>query len=103
MIKSFIIWDEISLVSGPLLWTMYSRVPNRRVGWNKRVGGKIAGNLINKLDGIKELVGNCTKAKNELVRNFNNFIALKITLSVHQLLEIELVYRKFLILSQIIY
>ena len=56
----------------------YSRVPNRRVGWNKRVGGKIAGNLINKLDGIKELVGNCTKAKNELVGNFSNFITLKI-------------------------
>ena len=56
----------------------YSRVPNRRVGWNKGVGGKIAGNLINKLDGIKELVGNCTKAKNELVRNFSNFITLKI-------------------------
>ena len=54
--------------------TAYSRVPNRRVGWNKRVGGKIAGNLINKLDGIKELVGNCTKAKNELVRKFSNFI-----------------------------
>ena len=30
----------------------YSRLPNRRVGWNKGVGGKIAGNLINKLDGI---------------------------------------------------
>ena len=59
-------------------WAMYSRVPNRRVGWNKRVGGKIAGNLINKLDGIKELVGNCTKAKNELVRKFSNFITLKI-------------------------
>ena len=57
---------------------VYSRVPNRRVGWNKRVGGKIPGNLINKLDGIKELVGNCTKAKNELVRNFSNFITLKI-------------------------
>ena len=56
----------------------YSRVSNRRVGWNKGVGGKIAGNLINKLDGIKELVGNCTKAKNELVRNFSNFITLKI-------------------------
>ena len=35
----------------------YSRVPNRRVRWNKRVGGKIAGNLINKLDEIKELDG----------------------------------------------
>ena len=81
----------------------YSRVPNRRVGWNKGVGGKIAGNLINKLDGIKELVGNCTKAKNELVRNFSNFIKLKITLTVHQLLEIELVYGKLIIFSQIIY
>ena len=57
---------------------MYSRVPNRRVGWNKGVGGKIAGNLINKLDGIKELVENCTKAKNKLIRNFSNFITLKI-------------------------
>ena len=57
---------------------VYSRVSNRRVGWNKGVGGKIAGNLINKLDGIKELVGNCTKAKNELVRKFSNFITLKI-------------------------
>ena len=56
----------------------YSRVPNRRVGWNKRVRGKIAWNLINKLDGIKELVGNCTKAKNELIRNFSNSITLKI-------------------------
>ena len=56
----------------------YSEVPNRRVGWNKGVGGKIAGNLINKLGGIKELVGNCTKAKNELVRKFSNFITLKI-------------------------
>ena len=46
---------------GSLFSSKYSRVPNRRVGWNKRVGGKIAGNLINKLDGIKELVGNCTK------------------------------------------
>ena len=89
----------------------YSRVPNRRVGWNKRVGGKIAGNLINKLDGIKELVGNCTKAKNELVRKFSNFITLKIenhfnskiTLTVHQLLEIELIYRKLITFSKIIY
>ena len=88
---------------GTLIENGYSRVPNRRVGWNKRVGGKIAGNLINKLDGIKELVGNCTKAKNELVRNFSNFIKLKITLTVHQLLEIELVYRKLIIFSQIIY
>ena len=56
----------------------YSRVSNRRVGGNKGVGGKIAGNLTNKLDGIKELVGNCTKAKNELVRKFSNFITLKI-------------------------
>ena len=62
----------------PPIFNNYSRVPNRRVGWNKRVGGKIAGNLINKLDGIKELVGNCTKAKNELIRNFSNFITLKI-------------------------
>ena len=44
------------------------------------------------MDGIKELVGNCTKAKNELVRKFSNFITLKIenhfnskiTLTVHQ-------------------
>ena len=30
------------------------------------------------MDRIKELVGNCTKAKNELVRNLSSFIALKI-------------------------
>ena len=26
---------------------MYSRVPNKRVGWNKRVGGKILEKVIN--------------------------------------------------------
>ena len=36
----------------------YSSVPNKSVGWNKRVGGKIMGKLINMLDGINVLVGN---------------------------------------------
>ena len=31
---------------------MYSRVPNRRVGWNKSVGGAKKQNSINVLDGI---------------------------------------------------
>ena len=30
----------------------YSSVPNKRVGWNKSVGGKIMGKLLNMLDGI---------------------------------------------------
>ena len=36
---------------------IYSSVPNKRVGWNKRVGRKIYENLINVLDGISVLVG----------------------------------------------
>ena len=35
----------------------YSGVPNKRVGWNKHVGGKIPRYLINMLDGINVLVG----------------------------------------------
>ena len=35
----------------------YSSVPNKRVGWNKHVGGKIMRKLINMLDGINVLVG----------------------------------------------
>ena len=75
-------WESFSALHNRSNWynqyRVYSRVSNRRVGWNKGAGGKTAGNLINKLDGIKELVGKCTKAKNELVRNFSNFITLKI-------------------------
>ena len=39
----------------------YSGVPIKRVGWNKHVGWKIMGNLINVLDGINVLVGNFWK------------------------------------------
>ena len=39
----------------------YSTVPNIRVGWNKQVGGNFSRNLINKLDGIIELVGKMHK------------------------------------------
>ena len=34
-----------------------SGVPNKRVGWNKHVGGKFLRNVINVLDGINMLVG----------------------------------------------
>ena len=40
-----------------ILENKYSSVPNKRVGWNKRVGRKIYENLINVLDGISVLVG----------------------------------------------
>ena len=100
-----------SAFSGQIGCHGYSTVPNIRARWNKQVGGNFSRNLINKLDGIKELVGICTKAKNELVRKFSNFITLKIenhfnskiTLTVHQLLEIELIYRKLITFSKIIY
>ena len=36
---------------------VYSSVPNKRVGWNKHVGGKFSRNIINVLDGINVLVG----------------------------------------------
>ena len=37
----------------------YSSVPNRRVGWNKHVGGNMVPNIIIMLDGINMLVGIC--------------------------------------------
>ena len=37
---------------------VYSGVPNKRVGWNKHVGGKIFQKLINVLFLINMLVGN---------------------------------------------
>ena len=41
-----------------VMQTKYSGVPNKRVGWNKCVEGKIMGKSINMLDGINVLVGN---------------------------------------------
>ena len=35
----------------------YSSVPNKRPGWNKRIGRGKSYNLINVLDGINVLVG----------------------------------------------
>ena len=39
----------------------YSTVPNRRVGWNKQVGWNFSRDLINKVGGMIELVGNSKK------------------------------------------
>ena len=39
----------------------YSRVPNKRDGWNKRDGRKKIANLINVLDGINVMVGKIKK------------------------------------------
>ena len=36
---------------------MYSRVPNKHVGWNKSVGRAKRQNLINMLDGINTYAG----------------------------------------------
>ena len=47
------------------MWTKivyyYSRVPNKRVGWNKRVGGKILEKVINVQVGINVQEGNFGK------------------------------------------
>ena len=40
---------------------IYSRVPNRRVGWNNSVGGAKMCFLINMLDGINMLEGQNVK------------------------------------------
>ena len=40
----------------------YSRVPNKRVGWNKSVGRAKRQNLINMLDGINMLEGQNVKS-----------------------------------------
>ena len=45
--------DNLNLFSA-----IYSGVPNKRVGWNKHVGGKISQKLINMLFLINMLVGN---------------------------------------------
>ena len=42
--------------------TKYSSVPNKRVGWNKRVGRKFSENSINVLVLINVLVGNFGKS-----------------------------------------
>ena len=43
----------------------YSGVPNKRVGWNKHVGGKISQKLINMLFLINMLEGNFEMSMSE--------------------------------------
>ena len=44
-----------------MLTIKYSSVPNKCVGWNKRVGRKKLRNLINVLDGINVMAGKTVK------------------------------------------
>ena len=47
---------------------MYSRLLNKRVGWNKRVGEKKLGNTINVVVGINVLVGKFGKSNKHVGR-----------------------------------
>ena len=69
------------------LETSYSSVPNKHVGWNKHVGGKILVNLIaNLLDGINMLVGilgnsnKCAGGEIKVVRNKQTIFQKKISI-----------------------
>ena len=50
----------------------YSRLLNKRVGWNKHVGGKKLGNTINVVVGINMLVGKSNKVRlfPDMLRDF---------------------------------